>query len=65
MCTYFKFHDYLQNPLPEYALLEARQEKILTQLAELKKQVSTLCNFLKHTNHVKASTDYSKKVNNY
>ncbi|XP_076653728.1 putative aminoacyl tRNA synthase complex-interacting multifunctional protein 2 isoform X2 [Halictus rubicundus] len=39
-----------QCPLPEYNLLEARQEKILAQLADLKKQVSTLCNLLKRTN---------------
>lgn len=39
-----------QCPLPEYNLLEARQEKILAQLADLKKQVSTLCNILKRTN---------------
>lgn len=39
-----------QCPLPEYNLLEARQEKILAQLADLKKQVSTLCNILKQTN---------------
>lgn len=62
---YFKCHDYLQNPLPEYALLEARQEKILAQLAELKKQVSTLCDLLKHTNHVMLPADYVRKVNNY
>ncbi|XP_046838414.1 probable aminoacyl tRNA synthase complex-interacting multifunctional protein 2 isoform X1 [Vespa crabro] len=56
--------EFLKNPLPEYALLEARQEKILVQLAELKKQVSTLCDFLKHTNHVKMPADYNKKKNN-
>lgn len=41
-----------QSPLPEYNALEARQEKILAQLAELKKQVSTLSGFLKQTNQV-------------
>ncbi|KAK2580564.1 hypothetical protein KPH14_007690 [Odynerus spinipes] len=54
-----------QNPLPEYALLEARQEKILGQLAELKKQVSTLCDFLKHTNHEKAPVAHTKKQESY
>ncbi|EZA58521.1 probable aminoacyl tRNA synthase complex-interacting multifunctional protein 2 isoform X2 [Ooceraea biroi] len=39
-----------QKPLPEYGALEIRQEKILNQLAELKKQVSTLCHFLKQSN---------------
>ncbi|XP_043500255.1 aminoacyl tRNA synthase complex-interacting multifunctional protein 2 isoform X2 [Polistes fuscatus] len=53
-----------QNPLPEYALLEARQEKILAQLAELKKQVSSLCNFLKHTDHVKMPAECSEKKSN-
>lgn len=47
--------EFLKNPLPEYALLEARQEKILAQLAELKKQVSTLRDFLKYTCHEKAA----------
>ncbi|KAL2749118.1 putative aminoacyl tRNA synthase complex-interacting multifunctional protein 2 isoform X1 [Vespula maculifrons] len=56
--------EFLKNPLPEYALLEARQEKILAQLAELKKQVSTLCDLLKHTNHVKLPADYVRKENN-
>ncbi|KAI4500306.1 hypothetical protein M0802_004723 [Mischocyttarus mexicanus] len=56
--------EFLKNPLPEYALLEARQEKILTQLAELKKQVSSLCNFLKHTDHVKIPEEYNKKKSN-
>ncbi|XP_066595116.1 probable aminoacyl tRNA synthase complex-interacting multifunctional protein 2 isoform X2 [Prorops nasuta] len=41
-----------QSPAPQFAALEARQERILSQLAELKKQVSTLCDFLKQTNHV-------------
>lgn len=41
-----------QSPLPEYKALEARQEKILTQLAELKKQVSMLSDFLRQTNQV-------------
>ncbi|XP_015175526.1 PREDICTED: aminoacyl tRNA synthase complex-interacting multifunctional protein 2 isoform X2 [Polistes dominula] len=53
-----------QNPLPEYALLEARQEKILAQLAELKKQVSSLCSFLKHTDHVKMPKECSEKESN-
>ncbi|XP_017759473.1 PREDICTED: probable aminoacyl tRNA synthase complex-interacting multifunctional protein 2 [Eufriesea mexicana] len=39
-----------QSPLPEYNALETRQEKILVQLAGLKKQVSTLSEFLKQTN---------------
>ncbi|XP_053987381.1 probable aminoacyl tRNA synthase complex-interacting multifunctional protein 2 isoform X2 [Hylaeus volcanicus] len=39
-----------QSPLPEYNALEARQEKILAQLAELRKQVSTLSSLLKQTN---------------
>lgn len=39
-----------QSPLPEYNALEMRQEKILAQLAELKKQVSTLSSLLKQTN---------------
>ncbi|KAG6795678.1 aminoacyl tRNA synthase complex-interacting multifunctional protein 2 isoform X1 [Apis mellifera caucasica] len=43
---------FLKSPLPEYNALEARQEKILAQLAELKKQVSTLSGFLKQTNQV-------------
>ncbi|XP_076228186.1 aminoacyl tRNA synthase complex-interacting multifunctional protein 2 isoform X3 [Nomia melanderi] len=42
--------NFLKSPLPEYNLLEERQEKILAELAELKKQVSTLCNLLKHPN---------------
>ncbi|XP_076288766.1 putative aminoacyl tRNA synthase complex-interacting multifunctional protein 2 isoform X2 [Lasioglossum baleicum] len=45
-----------QCPLPEYNLLEARQEKILAQLADLKKQVSTLCNILKRTNQTTVET---------
>ncbi|XP_078045701.1 putative aminoacyl tRNA synthase complex-interacting multifunctional protein 2 isoform X2 [Augochlora pura] len=49
-----------QSPLPEYSLLEARQEKILAQLAELKKQVSTLCNLLKRTNQT-AEVDKSSE----
>ena len=36
--------------LPEYHELEARQSKILIQLADLKKQVSTLSHFLKQSN---------------
>ncbi|CAK9823194.1 Probable aminoacyl tRNA synthase complex-interacting multifunctional protein 2 [Anthophora retusa] len=44
--------NFLKSPLPEYKALEVRQEKILTQLAELKKQVSTLSDFLKQTNQV-------------
>lgn len=46
-----------QNPLPEYSALEARQEKILAQLAELKQQVLTLSNFLKQTKPVAAACD--------
>ncbi|XP_011164543.2 aminoacyl tRNA synthase complex-interacting multifunctional protein 2 isoform X2 [Solenopsis invicta] len=38
-----------QVPLPQCEALEARQEKILSQLMELKKQVSTLCHFLKQS----------------
>ncbi|XP_015431574.1 PREDICTED: uncharacterized protein LOC107187897 isoform X2 [Dufourea novaeangliae] len=41
-----------QSPLPEYDALEARQEKILAQIAELKTQVSTLCDLLKQPNHI-------------
>ncbi|XP_076674865.1 putative aminoacyl tRNA synthase complex-interacting multifunctional protein 2 isoform X2 [Andrena cerasifolii] len=41
---------FLKSPLPEYNALEVRQEKILTQLAELKQQVSMLSQFLKETN---------------
>ncbi|XP_078045700.1 putative aminoacyl tRNA synthase complex-interacting multifunctional protein 2 isoform X1 [Augochlora pura] len=51
---------FLKSPLPEYSLLEARQEKILAQLAELKKQVSTLCNLLKRTNQT-AEVDKSSE----
>ncbi|XP_015116669.1 probable aminoacyl tRNA synthase complex-interacting multifunctional protein 2 isoform X2 [Diachasma alloeum] len=36
-----------QGPLPEVKVLEIRQEKILTQLAELKEQVLNLCDVLK------------------
>ncbi|XP_043274057.1 probable aminoacyl tRNA synthase complex-interacting multifunctional protein 2 isoform X2 [Venturia canescens] len=36
-----------QNPLPEVAVLEARQGKILAQLAQLKETVLCLCNVLK------------------
>ncbi|XP_017791676.1 PREDICTED: uncharacterized protein LOC108573714 [Habropoda laboriosa] len=43
---------FLKSPLPEYNALEIRQEKILEQLAELKKQVLTLSDFLKQTNQV-------------
>ncbi|XP_012530729.1 probable aminoacyl tRNA synthase complex-interacting multifunctional protein 2 isoform X2 [Monomorium pharaonis] len=49
-----------QTPLPEYGALEARQEKILSQLAELKKQVSTLCHFLKQSNKAEATKDFVK-----
>jgi len=42
----------LQELSPEYSALEIRQEKILNQLAELKKQVSTLCSFLKRSNKI-------------
>jgi len=38
-----------QTPLPDVAILEARQEKILAQLAELKEQVLSLCDVLKVT----------------
>ncbi|XP_029163407.1 uncharacterized protein LOC114934857 isoform X2 [Nylanderia fulva] len=38
------------EPSTEYYELEARQTKILSQLADLKEQVSTLCYFLKHSN---------------
>lgn len=55
--------EFLKNPLPEYALLEARQEKILAQLAELKKQVSTLCDFLKHTDQEKRPASHVKEEN--
>ncbi|KAK9296377.1 hypothetical protein QLX08_009594 [Tetragonisca angustula] len=41
---------FLKSPLPEYNALEARQEKILAQLAELKKQVATLSGFLRQPN---------------
>lgn len=44
--------NFLKSPLPEYTALEVRQEKILTQLAELKRQVSALSDFLKQTNQV-------------
>ncbi|KAG7208957.1 hypothetical protein KM043_015127 [Ampulex compressa] len=50
-----------QAPLPEFTALEARQEKILSQLAELKKQVSTLCNFLKGTNKTTSAKDCKNK----
>ncbi|XP_015603146.1 aminoacyl tRNA synthase complex-interacting multifunctional protein 2 isoform X2 [Cephus cinctus] len=42
-----------QDPLPEVAILEARQEKILAQLAQLKEQVSSLCNVLKESSQTK------------
>ncbi|XP_046429192.1 probable aminoacyl tRNA synthase complex-interacting multifunctional protein 2 isoform X1 [Neodiprion fabricii] len=40
---------FLKNPLPEIVELELRQEKILSQLAELKKQVSSLYGILKNS----------------
>ncbi|XP_011866668.1 PREDICTED: aminoacyl tRNA synthase complex-interacting multifunctional protein 2-like isoform X2 [Vollenhovia emeryi] len=46
-----------QASLPEYGALEARQEKILGQLAELKKQVSRLCHFLKQSNQMEVAKD--------
>ncbi|CAL7947535.1 unnamed protein product [Xylocopa violacea] len=52
---------FLKSPMPEYNALEARQEKILAQLAELKKQVSVLSNFLKHSNQV-AVDDRSRET---
>ncbi|XP_018057305.1 PREDICTED: aminoacyl tRNA synthase complex-interacting multifunctional protein 2-like isoform X1 [Atta colombica] len=52
----------LQAPLPEYGLLEARQEKILNQLAELKKQVSTLCHFLKQSNQMEVKQSNQTEV---
>ncbi|KYM95646.1 PREDICTED: aminoacyl tRNA synthase complex-interacting multifunctional protein 2-like isoform X2 [Cyphomyrmex costatus] len=51
-----------QAPLPEYGLLEARQEKILNQLAELKKQVSTLCHFLKQSNQMEMKQSNQTEV---
>ncbi|KAG5337834.1 AIMP2 protein, partial [Acromyrmex heyeri] len=54
----------LQAPLPEYGLLEARQEKILNQLAELKKQVSTLCHFLKQSNQMEVKQSNQTEVKN-
>ncbi|KYQ47415.1 putative aminoacyl tRNA synthase complex-interacting multifunctional protein 2 [Trachymyrmex zeteki] len=51
-----------QVPLPEYELLEARQEKILNQLAELKKQVSTLCHFLKQSNQMEVKQSNQTEV---
>ncbi|XP_006608527.1 aminoacyl tRNA synthase complex-interacting multifunctional protein 2-like isoform X5 [Apis dorsata] len=57
-------HYATTSPLPEYNALEARQEKILAQLAELKKQVSTLSGFLKQTNQViNKSVTNQKTVN--
>ncbi|XP_017880816.1 uncharacterized protein LOC108625364 isoform X2 [Ceratina calcarata] len=50
-----------QNPLPEYNALETRQEKILTQLAELKQQVLTLSNFLNQTKPVVSCDKVPKK----
>ncbi|XP_046745039.1 aminoacyl tRNA synthase complex-interacting multifunctional protein 2 isoform X2 [Diprion similis] len=38
-----------QSPLPEVVELELRQEKILSQLAELKKQVSSLSGILRNS----------------
>jgi len=51
-----------QEPSPEYEALEARQEKILVQLAELKKQVSTLCHFLKQSNQMEKSLKQSNQM---
>ncbi|XP_012274980.1 aminoacyl tRNA synthase complex-interacting multifunctional protein 2 isoform X2 [Orussus abietinus] len=47
--------DVLTSPLPEVSMLEARQEKILKQLAQLKEQVSVLHNVLKHSSKEKES----------
>ncbi|XP_012254813.2 aminoacyl tRNA synthase complex-interacting multifunctional protein 2 isoform X1 [Athalia rosae] len=44
---------FLKSPLPEIVDLEIRQEKILVQLAELKKQVSNLCAILNNSNQSK------------
>ncbi|XP_060813280.1 uncharacterized protein LOC132905708 isoform X1 [Bombus pascuorum] len=53
---------FLKSPLPEYNALEARQEKILAQLAELKKQVSTLSGFLRQTKQTTV-VDKSSTIN--
>lgn len=45
-----------QEPHPDLKLLEARQEKILSQLSELKHQVATLCNVLKESNRSNVKT---------
>ncbi|KAL0125666.1 hypothetical protein PUN28_004622 [Cardiocondyla obscurior] len=47
-----------QASLPEYEALEARQEKILSQLAELKKQVSKLYSFLRQSNQAEVKKDF-------
>ncbi|XP_011646541.1 aminoacyl tRNA synthase complex-interacting multifunctional protein 2 isoform X2 [Pogonomyrmex barbatus] len=47
-----------QAPVPEYGALEARQEKILGQLADLKQQVVMLCQFLKQS----ANTGIQKNI---
>lgn len=42
--------------------MEARQSKILIQLADLKKQVSTLCHFLKQSNGITKSHENGIEV---
>lgn len=41
-----------QKPLRDYSALEARQEKVLDQLAQLKKHVQQLCYFLRQSDRV-------------
>ncbi|XP_012232376.1 probable aminoacyl tRNA synthase complex-interacting multifunctional protein 2 isoform X2 [Linepithema humile] len=41
-----------QKPLRDYSALEARQEKVLDQLAKLKNHVQTLCHFLKQSDRL-------------
>ncbi|XP_033215228.1 probable aminoacyl tRNA synthase complex-interacting multifunctional protein 2 isoform X2 [Belonocnema kinseyi] len=55
---------FLKEPNPDLTLLENRQEKILSQLAELKQQIAHLFVVLKSTNCSKSSVeDVSKPVN--
>ncbi|XP_072747488.1 aminoacyl tRNA synthase complex-interacting multifunctional protein 2 isoform X2 [Anoplolepis gracilipes] len=52
-----------EKPLPEYEELEARQDKILIQLADLKKQVFTLCHYLKQSSGA-SNNKLNENINN-
>lgn len=59
---FYKYELFFQEPNPDLPILEKRQEKILSQLAELKQQIATLFDVLKSTNRPKSSVEVVSKV---